>query len=713
MGNLSVPILLLMLLGMMILPLPAFLLDAFFSFNIALSIVVLLVAVYALRPLDFAVFPTILLIATLLRLALNVASTRVVLLKGHEGGDAAGKVIEAFGEVVIGGNYAVGLVVFIILIIINFVVVTKGAGRISEVSARFTLDAMPGKQMAIDADLNAGVIDQDEARTRRADVAAEADFYGSMDGASKFVRGDSVAGILILIINIVGGLGVGIVQHDLEFADATEKYVLLTIGDGLVAQIPSLLLSVAAAIMVTRVNSAEDMNTQVLTQMFDSPKAMTVAAGILFMMGIVPGMPHISFLGLAAICGALAYFIHFRQQQVEVVDEGGFQGRVPNQAGGGLSPAPQQPALENQSLESATTEPSEVSWDDVQPVDIIGLEVGYRLIPLVDKTQNGELLGRIKGVRKKLSQDLGFLIPAVHIRDNLDLLPSAYRITLMGVSIGEGEVFPDKFMAINPGQVFGKLDGVKTQDPAFGLEAVWIDETKKDQAQTLGYTVVDPSTVVATHLNQIVQTHTHELLGHEEVQKWLDLLGEKSPKLVEELVPNTIGINQLLKVLQSLLREQVPIRDMRTIAEALAAYGSKNADTIPLTAVARSALSRQIVQNIIGADPNLPVITLDPGLEQLLLQSIQQAQKAGTGENAFIEPQLAEKLNNALVQAAKKQEAKGKVVVLLVAVPLRNTLYQFVRFNIPSMKVLAYNEVPDNKQITIEASVGDDVMKGK
>lgn len=712
-ANLSVPILLLMLLGMMILPLPPFLLDAFFSFNIALSIVVLLVAVYTLRPLDFAVFPTILLVATLLRLALNVASTRIVLLKGHEGGDAAGKVIEAFGEVVIGGNYAVGLVVFIILIIINFVVVTKGAGRISEVSARFTLDAMPGKQMAIDADLNAGVIDQDEARTRRAEVTSEADFYGSMDGASKFVRGDSVAGILILIINIVGGLAVGLVQHDLEFADATEKYVLLTIGDGLVAQIPSLLLSVAAAIMVTRVNSAEDMNTQVLTQMFATPKAMAVSAGILFMMGIVPGMPHVAFLGFASICGVLAYYIHYRQQLVEVVEVGGFQGRIPPQGGAATAPMAAQPALENQSVEPATAEPSEVSWDDVQPVDIVGLEVGYRLIPLVDKSQNGELLGRIKGVRKKLSQDLGFLIPAVHIRDNLDLLPSAYRITLMGVSVGEGEVFPDKFMAINPGQVFGQLEGVKTQDPAFGLEAVWIDEAKKDHAQTLGYTVVDPSTVVATHLNQIVQTHTHELLGHEEVQKWLDLLGEKSPKLVEELVPNTIGINQLLKVLQALLREQVPIRDMRTIAEALAAHGSKNADTVPLTAIARSALSRQIVQNIVGADPNLPVITLDPALEQLLLQSVQQAQKTGTGDSAFIEPQLAEKLNNALVQAAKKQEAKGKVSVLLVAAPLRHTLYQFVRFNIPSLKVLAYNEVPDNKQITIEASIGDDVMNGK
>ncbi len=717
-GNLSVPILLLMLLGMMTLPLPAFLLDAFFSFNIALSIVVLLVAVYTLRPLDFAVFPTILLVATLLRLALNVASTRIVLLKGHEGGDAAGKVIESFGEVVIGGNYAVGLVVFIILIIINFVVVTKGAGRISEVSARFTLDAMPGKQMAIDADLNAGIIDQDEARTRRAEVSSEADFYGAMDGASKFVRGDSVAGILILIINIVGGLAVGMAQHDLEFADATEKYVLLTIGDGLVAQIPSLLLSVAAAIMVTRVNSSEDMNRQVLSQMFESPKAMAVAAGILFLMGVVPGMPHLPFLSLALICGFLAYFIHFRQQAVEVVDEGGFKGRVPpggapRSEGAVTTGAPSaSPALEDHSVQKATSEPSEVSWEDVQPVDIVGLEVGYRLIPLVDKSQNGELLGRIKGVRKKLSQDLGFLIPAVHIRDNLELLPSAYRITLMGVSIGEGEVFPEKFMAINPGQVFGQLEGVKTKDPAFGLDAVWIDEAKKDQAQTLGYTVVDPSTVVATHLNQIVQNHTHELLGHEEVQKWLDLLGEKSPKLVEELVPNTIGINQLLKVLQALLREQVPIRDMRTIAEALAAHGSKNADTASLTAVARSALSRQIVQNIVGADPNLPVITLDPSLEQLLLQSVQQAQKAGTSDGAYIEPQLAEKINNALVQAANKQEARGKPCVLLVAAPLRNTLYQFVRFNIPSMKVLAYNEVPDNKQITIEATVGDDVMKG-
>jgi len=718
-GNITVPILLLSILGMMILPMPAILLDAFFSFNIALSIVVLLVAVYSLRPLDFAVFPTILLVATLLRLALNVASTRVVLIEGHNGGDAAGKVIQAFGEVVIGGNYAVGLVVFIILIIINFVVVTKGAGRISEVSARFTLDAMPGKQMAIDADLNAGLIDQDEARTRRADVSAEADFYGAMDGASKFVRGDSIAGILILILNIIGGLVVGLVQHQLEFQDALEKYILLTIGDGLVAQIPSLLLSIAAAIMVTRVNSSEDMNRQVFTQMFEAPKALAVAAGILFLMGIIPGMPHVAFLSLSFICGFLAYFIYYRQQDPVVVEEGGYAGprsnappRMPSSGDNSLSTAPAPAALEHQPRKAPAADPIEVSWDDVQPVDIIGLEVGYRLIPLVDKGQNGELLGRIKGVRKKLSQDTGFLIPAVHIRDNLDLSPNSYCITLMGVRIGEGEVFSDKFLAINPGQVFGELEGTKTTDPAFGLEAVWVEESKRDHAQTLGYTVVDPSTVVATHINQIIQAHTHELIGHEDVQKWLDLLSAKSPKLVEQLIPDTITIHQLLKVLQALLREHVSIRDMRTIAEALAAHGNKNLDTQSLTAIARSALSRQIVQNIIGQENNLPVITLDPSLEQLLLQTLQQAQKTGADDSSYLEPQLAERLNNALVKAAKQQEAQGKPLVLLVSGQVRNMMVKFVRFNVPDMQVLAYNEVPDNKQITIEATVGGDFVNG-
>lgn len=710
-GNIGIPLLLVMLLGMMMLPVPPLLLDAFFSFNIALSLVVLLVSVYAMRPLDFAAFPTVLLIATLLRLALNVASTRVVLLNGHEGGDAAGKVIEAFGEVVIGGNYAVGLVVFLILMIINFVVVTKGAGRISEVSARFTLDAMPGKQMAIDADLNAGLIDQDEARTRRQDVASEADFYGAMDGASKFVRGDAIAGIMILFINVIGGLGVGMMQHDLEFQDALQKYILLTIGDGLVAQVPSLLLSTASAILVTRVNSAADMGQQVINQLFTSPRSLAVSAAVLLLMGSVPGMPHFAFLGLGLLCASLAYYIYWKKQQPTPVEDGAF---IPSGARAGAN-APQAGAA-GQTMSSASprpapalppsSEPAEISWDDVQPVDVIGLEVGYRLIPMVDKNQGGELLGRIKGVRKKLSQEMGFLIPTVHIRDNLDLLPNGYRISLMGVAVAEAEVYPDRDMAINPGQVFGTLEGIKTKDPAFGLEAVWINAAQKEQAQTLGYTVVDASTVVATHLNQILQQHTYELLGHEDVQKLLDMLAKTSPKLVEELVPNTINLNVLLKVLQNLLRERVPIRDIRSIAEALAASGGRSQDPAALTALARVALGRQIVQNIVGAEQNIPVITIEPSLEQLLLNTVQQAQKAGADDSAFVEPSLAERLQQSLVKAAQKQELAGKPLVLLVAAPLRMMLSRFARHSVPDMRVLAYTEIPDNKQITIDASVG-------
>lgn len=706
-GNLGIPLLLLMLLAMIILPMPAFLLDTFFTFNIALSIVVLMVGIYSKRPLDFAVFPSILLIATLLRLSLNVASTRVILLNGHEGSDAAGKVIKAFGEVVIGGNYAVGIVVFLILMIINFVVVTKGAGRISEVSARFTLDAMPGKQMAIDADLNAGLIDQDEARDRRKEVAKEADFYGAMDGASKFVRGDAVAGILIMVITIIGGLAIGMIQHGLSFQQAMELYILLTIGDGLVGQIPALLLSVSAAILVTRVNTSEDMGQQVIGQMFATPKALAIAAFILFMMGSIPGMPHVAFMGLGAAAAGLAYFIHWRKNQPVAVEDNGY---IPSSSrmapdvqgqGSGMPAAPRTVA----SLPPAA-EPTEVGWDDVQPVDVIGLEVGYRLIPMVDKNQGGELLGRIKGVRKKLSQDMGFLVPTVHIRDNLDLLPNAYRISLMGVAVAEAEVYPDREMAINPGQVFGTLDGIKTKDPAFGLDAIWIQASQKEQAQTLGYTVVDASTVVATHLNQILQQHIHELLGHEDVQKLLDMLAKSSPKLAEELVPNTINLNVFLKILQNLLRERVPIRDIRSIAEALASTGGKSQDPATLTSIARVALSRQIAQNIVGSELNLPVISLEPALEQLLLGSVQQAQKSGADDSAFIEPGLAERLQQSLISAAQKQEMAGKPLVLLVAAPLRMMLSRFVRHSVPDMRVLAYTEIPDNKQITIDASVG-------
>ncbi|MBM3109030.1 flagellar biosynthesis protein FlhA [Pseudomonas alkylphenolica] len=687
-GNLGVPLLLLVMLAMMMLPIPPFLLDVFFTFNIALSIVVLLVCVYALRPLDFAAFPTILLVATLLRLALNVASTRVVMLHGQDGHAAAGKVIQAFGEVVIGGNYVVGIVVFAILMIINFVVVTKGAGRISEVSARFTLDAMPGKQMAIDADLNAGLIDQAQAKARRSEVAQEAEFYGSMDGASKFVRGDAIAGLLILFINLIGGMLVGMFQHGMSFGDAGKVYALLTIGDGLVAQLPSLLLSTAAAIMVTRASGSEDMGNQINRQMFTSPKALGVSAGIMIVMGLVPGMPHFAFLSLGLVAAGGAYWL-WRKQNLAKVKA---QEEVQRQQD--LLPSPQR-----------AMETKELGWDDVTPIDMIGLEVGYRLIPLVDRNQGGQLLARIKGVRKKLSQDLGFLMPTVHIRDNLDLAPSAYRLTLMGVILAEAEIYPDRELAINPGQVFGTLNGIAARDPAFGLEAVWIDVNQRSQAQSLGYTVVDASTVVATHLNQILHKHCHELIGHEEVQQLLQVLAKASPKLAEELVPGVISLSGLLKVLQALLAEQVPVRDIRSIAEAIANNAVKSQDTAALVAVVRVGLCRAIVQSIVGVESELPVITLEPRLEQILLNSLQRAGQ-GQEDGVLLEPSMAEKLQRSLIEAAQRQEMQGQPAILLVAGPVRAMLSRFGRLAVPNLHVLAYQEIPDNKQVTIVATVG-------
>ncbi len=687
-GQLGVPLLLLVMLAMMMLPMPPFLLDVFFTFNIALSIVVLLVCVYALRPLDFSVFPTILLIATLLRLALNVASTRVVMLHGQDGHAAAGKVIQAFGEVVIGGNYVVGIVVFAILMIINFVVVTKGAGRISEVSARFTLDAMPGKQMAIDADLNAGLIDQPEAKRRRLEVAQEAEFYGSMDGASKFVRGDAIAGLLILFINLIGGVLVGILQHNMTFADAGKVYALLTIGDGLVAQLPSLLLSTAAAIMVTRASGSEEMGKLVGRQMFTSHKALAVSAGIMIVMGLVPGMPHFSFISLGLVAAGGAYLLWKKQNMVKLA---AIQEVKRQQE---LLPAP-----------SRAQESKELGWDDVTPIDMIGLEVGYRLIPLVDRNQGGQLLARIKGVRKKLSQELGFLMPTVHIRDNLDLAPSAYRLTLMGVTLAEAEIYPDRELAINPGQVFGSLNGINAKDPAFGLEAVWIEISQRAQAQSLGYTVVDASTVVATHLNQILYKHSHELIGHEEVQQLMTLLAKSSPKLAEELVPGVLSLSALLKVLQALLAEQVPVRDIRSIAEAIANNAARSQDTAALVAAVRVGLSRAIVQSIVGIEPELPVITLEPRLEQILLNSLQKAGQ-GQEEGVLLEPSMAEKLQRSLIEAAQRQEMQGQPVILLVAGPVRAMLSRFGRLAVPNMHVLAYQEIPDNKQVTIVATVG-------
>ncbi len=681
MPAIGAPVMVLATLAMVVLPIPAFLLDMFFTFNIALAMVVLLVTVYTRRPLDFAAFPTVLLIATLLRLALNVASTRVVLLHGHEGGNAAGNVIEAFGNVVIGGNYAVGLVVFLILMIINFMVVTKGAGRISEVSARFTLDALPGKQMAIDADLNAGLIDQEQARVRRFEVTKEADFYGSMDGASKFVKGDAIAGILILFINIIGGLSIGMAQYGLGFGEAIQIYTLLTIGDGLVAQIPSLLLSIAAAMMVTRQNTDEDMGEQLVFQMFDNPKALMITAAILGVMGIVPGMPHFAFLTLAVAAGTGAYLIDKRQKQKAK------EPALPAKAEDGSEPISQR----------------ELSWDDVQPVDIIGLEVGYRLIPLVDRDQGGELLERVKGVRKKLSQDFGFLIPAVHIRDNLELTPNSYRITLMGVAVGEAEIRPDQELAINPGQVYGMIDGEPTMDPAFGLEAVWIREEQREHAQALGYTVVDSSTVLATHLSQLLTNNASQLIGHEEVQNLLEMLGRSAPKLVENFVPDQLPLGVVVKVLQNLLNEAIPIRDIRTIVQTLAEYSSKSQEPDILTAAVRISLKRLIVQEINGIEPELPVITLILELEQILHQTMQ----ASGGESAGIEPGLAERLQSSLSHATQEQELKGEPAVLLTSGVLRSTLAKFVKNTIPNLRVLSYQEIPDEKQIRIVQAVGN------
>jgi len=681
-SGLGTPLLVMAALGMVILPMPAWLLDLLFSFNIALSLVVLLITVYTLKPLEFGSFPSVILIATILRLALNVASTRVVLLEGHEGTDAAGKVIEAFGSVVIGGNYAVGLVVFLILIIINFVVVTKGAGRIAEVTARFTLDAMPGKQMAIDADLNAGFINQEQAKERRTEVTSEADFYGSMDGASKFVKGDAIAGILILFINVVGGLIIGMVQHDLSFDSAVEIYTLLTIGDGLVAQIPGLLLSVATAIVVTRQNTAQDMGEQVSSQL-GQEKSLYIAAGVMFVMGVIPGMPHFVFLFFAAIISISAFF-GSKQKANKAIE---------------LEKIAQEEQVQTQQKEE---EVKELDWDDVNHVDVIGLEIGYRLIPLVDKTQGGELLSRIKGVRKKLSQEFGFLVPAVHIRDNLDLDPNTYQISLMGVTIGSAEIRHDQELAINPGQVFGTLDGVATKDPAFGLDAVWINQNQREQAQTLGYTVVDSATVLATHLSQILTNNASQLLGHEEVQNLLDMLAKTYPKLVEGFIPETLSLGTVVKVLQSLMNEGVAVRDMRSIVQTLVEYGPKSQDAEVLTAAVRISLRKFIIQDLVDSAVEVPVITLAPDLEQMLHQSMQMAGDDGAG----IEPGLAERLQKSLTDGAQQQEMSGDTPILLTSGILRTVLAKFVKYTIPSLRVISYQEIPDDKQIKIVSAIG-------
>ncbi len=682
--GLGAPLIVLALLAMVVVPLAAPVLDALFTFNIAISLMVLLAVVYVKRPLDFTIFPIVLLVTTMLRLALNVASTRVILLNGQNGHDAAGKVIAAFGEFVIGGNYAVGIVVFAILTIINFVVITKGAGRVSEVTARFILDAMPGKQMAIDADLNAGLLTREEAKLRREEVREEADFYGAMDGASKFIRGDAIAGILILFINLLGGLAVGVLQHGMPFGDAAATYTLLSIGDGLVAQLPALLVSSAVAMLVTRASRSQDMAQAMMGQVFGQHRALAIAAGIIGLVGLVPGMPNLAFLTLASILGFLAWKLWKREianagKESPANADGGEAGL------GGLS-APQ------------PSPTAELSWDELRPVDPLGLEVGYRLIPLVDKAQGGELMARIKGVRRKLTQDLGFLIPPVHIRDNLELPATAYRLLIHGVPVSTADIHPDRELALDPGSAMGKLDGIAGKDPAFGLDATWIQPHQRAHAESLGYTVVDPSTVVATHLSHLIREHAPELLGHEEVQQLLATLAKSAPKLAEDLSPKALPLSTVARVLQNLLVERVPIRQLRKIAEALVETAPVTQDPTALTAAVRNALGRFIVQEIAGMSPELPVFTLNPQLERVLQESTQ-------GNGAALEPGLAERLHQSLADCVGKQEARNEPAVVLVPAPVRAALARLVRHSVPSLSVLAYSEVPEDKRLKLVGTI--------
>lgn len=670
--GLTAPILVVAILGLMVLPIPPWLLDTFFTLNIAVALMVMMVAAYMIKPLDFAAFPSVLLLTTLMRLSLNVASTRVVLMEGHTGPGAAGAVIEAFGHFLIGGNFAVGLIVFSILVVINFVVITKGAERIAEVSARFTLDAMPGKQMAVDADLNAGLIDEKEAKRRRAEVGEEANFFGSMDGASKFVRGDAIAGILILVINVIGGLIIGMAQHGLSAGQAADSYILLAVGDALVAQIPGLLISVASAMVISRVGKEADMGRQIVQQLFMSPKVLGITAGVMTLLGLIPGMPHLVFLSMGALLGWGAWMLDKREKA-----------RIAAQSS---APAPQQQAAQND---------GEATWDDLQPVDLLGLELGYRLIALVDKSRQGDLLTRIKGVRRKFAQEVGFLPPAVHVRDNLELKPSAYRMTLRGVMVGEGEAFPGMFLAINPGGITTPLIGTPTTDPAFGLPAHWIDERQKEAAQMAGFTVVDSETVMATHLSHLMQVHAAKLLSRTETQQLVDHVAKLAPKLIEEVIPKMVPITTFQKVLQLLLEDSVHIRDIRTIIETLAENATQTTDPVELARRVRIALSPAIVQQIYGPTRELNVIAIEPGLERLLVQAL-------ANPNApSLDPGVAEILTQKAVDVANQQEELGLPACLLVPDSIRNSLAKLLRRVAPRLQVLAHSEIPETHTIRI------------
>ena len=685
--SMGIPALVLLIIAMLILPLPTFLLDILFTLNIMIALIVIMIGIHTERPLDFSSFPAVLLFATMLRLSLNVASTRIVLVNGHEGTDAAGKVIEAFGNFVISGNYLVGFIIFGILMIINFIVVTKGAGRVSEVIARFTLDAMPGKQMAIDADLNSGVIDQEEAKIRRAEIAQESDFFGSMDGASKFVRGDAVAGLLILIINIIGGLAIGMTQYDMSFQDAGEIYVLLTIGDGLVAQIPSLILSLATAIIVTRVTTSESMTEQTTSQLAN-PTALYVTAAILLLLGIIPGMPSTVFISLALVSGGIGFWVQ-RLRKDESLD---------------------QIAKEQTATTQSSVEEQDVQWEDVSQVDLISLEIGYGLIPLVNTETGGQLLSRVKGVRKKLSTELGFLIQPVRIRDNLDLEPNTYHLLVNGVLRGRGQSYSGKELAINPGHITTPIDGIVTKEPAFGLDAVWIEPSQRDRARTLGYTVVDPPTAIATHLNSLLYGTASELLGHDEVQQILDKTAERSPKLVENLVPGKLSLAVITRTLQNLLRDGVPIRDMRTILEVLNEEGGKTQDPDDLTAMIRPKLGRMIVQSLVDISDDMPVMTLEPQLEQMLHNAVQQSQQSKT---LTIDPELAEALFKSMRIEVQKIEDQGQPAILVVSPMIRPWLSNLVRPRIQDLTVLSYTEIPEDQSVNVVATISAQIDESR
>ncbi|AAW75872.1 flagellar biosynthesis protein FlhA [Xanthomonas oryzae pv. oryzae] len=678
-NGLGAPLALMAMLAMLMVPLAAPVLDALFTFNIAISLMVLLAVVYVQRPLEFTIFPIVLLMTTMLRLALNVASSRVILINGQDGHAAAGKVIEAFGQFVIGGNYAVGIVVFAILTIINFVVITKGAGRVSEVTARFILDAMPGKQMAIDADLNAGLLTREEAKARREEVREEADFYGAMDGANKFIRGDAIAAIMILFINLVGGMAVGMLQHGMSFMDAASTYTLLSIGDGLVAQLPALLVSSSVALLVTRASRAQDMRGAMVSQVFGQHRALAVAAAILGLVGLVPGMPNVAFLTLGLILGVIAWKMYKRSLVV-----------APTGA----------PATDPKAAAAATAAQAsaELSWDELRPIDPLGLEVGYRLIPLVDKNQGGELMARIKGVRRKLTQDIGFLVPPVHIRDNLELSANAYRLLVHGVPVATAEIYSDRELALDPGGALGQLDGIPGKDPAFGLDATWIQPHQRAYAESMGYTVVDPATVVATHLSHLIREHAPELLGHEEVQQLLATLAKTAPKMVEDLTPKALPLSVVVRVLQNLLIEKIPVRQLRKIVEALVEHAPHSQDPATLTAAVRTSLGRFIVQEIAGMSAELPVFTLAPQLERVLQESTH-------GNGVALEPGLAERLHQSLAECVGKQEARNEPAVVLVPGQVRAALARLVRHSVPSLSVLAYSEVPEDKRLKLVGTI--------